>query len=86
MPKIRIAANLVLVLGFLITAVAMFVFVWPLGAGLVALLLASRLFKFFGDTRAAMTKKRATARVSILTQPQLASSQLSGVSQSPTAR
>lgn len=86
MSKIRIAGNLLLALGFLTMAVTMFVFAWPLVVGLAALLLASRFFKFFGDTRAAMTKRWGAARINILTQPQLASSQLPGVSESSAAR
>lgn len=86
MSKIRIAGNLLLALGFLMMAVTMFVFAWPLVVGLAALLLASRFFKFLGDARVAVTKRRRTARVSILTQPQLPSSQLPGVSESSAAR
>lgn len=85
MPKISIVGNLMIMLGFLITAAAMFVFVWPLGAGLAALLLASGLFRFFNNAREALTKPRTPARASILGQPQFASGKLAGASESTTA-
>lgn len=85
MTKISIVGNLMIVLGFLITAAAMFVFVWPLGAGLAALLLVSGLVRFFYNVRETLTKRRTPARANILGQPQFASGQLAGASEATTA-
>jgi len=86
MRKIDFAGNILIVLGFLAVAVALFVFMWPLWVGIAALFVASRLISFFNDKKEVMAKKITQVIAGLRPQPQPVSGELIDLSESTTAR
>jgi hypothetical protein len=83
MRKIYVAGNILLVVGFLTTAVALLAFLWPLWLGIAALFVASRLISFFNDKKEVMVEKITRAFSNL--RPQPASGALADSSTATTA-
>lgn len=86
MYKINAAGNIMIVLGFLTTAVALLVFMWPLWVAIIALFLASGLFSFLSDKKEMLAEKITPVIVRLRSKPQLAGDKLFSVSESTAVR
>jgi hypothetical protein len=57
MRKIDFVGNTLIVLGFAAIGVMLVVVMWPLGVGIAALFVASRLISFFNDKKEVVAEK-----------------------------
>lgn len=86
MRNINVAAKLLIVLGALITAVALFAFLWPLGIVFAALFLASSFSSLLKGSRGKSAKNITPVMTGFRSERQLADDQLFDVPESTAAR